>query len=102
MKLAVIADIHANLAALETVVDHLTAWRPDAVVVAGDVLNRGPRPLECLRFVQERARSEGWLTLLGNHEEYVIAQSRPDAPALARPSRSSRVPSGRTNSWDAT
>jgi len=82
MKLAVIADIHANLAALETVVDHLDAWQPDVVVVAGDIVNRGPRPVECLRFVQERESSEGWLTVLGNHEEYVIAQSRPDAPRL--------------------
>jgi len=80
MKLAVIADIHANLAALETVVEHLDAWRPDVVVVAGDVVNRGPRPLECLRFVQQREQSKGWLTVCGNHEEYVIAQSRPDAP----------------------
>lgn len=80
MKLAVLADIHANLAALETVVGHLDAWGPDRVVVAGDIVNRGPRPLDCLRLVQARERSEGWLTVIGNHEEYVIAQSRPDAP----------------------
>ena len=80
MKLAVLADIHANLPALHAVLDHLDAWQPDAVVVAGDIVNRGPRPLECLCFVQEKERSEGWLTVLGNHEEYVIAQSRPDAP----------------------
>ena len=80
MKLAVLADIHANLAAFETVIEHLDAWRPDRVIVAGDVVNRGPRPLACLRLVQARQRSDGWLTILGNHEEYVIAQGRPDAP----------------------
>lgn len=80
MKLAVLADIHANLPALQAVLEDIDAWHPDAVVVAGDIVNRGPRPLECLRLVQQRERSQGWLSLLGNHEEYVIHQTRPDAP----------------------
>ncbi|MCS6845849.1 MAG: metallophosphoesterase family protein [Caldilineales bacterium] len=80
MKLAVLADIHANLAALQAVLEDLDAWRPDAVVVAGDVVNRGPRPAECLRLVQERQRTAGWLVVVGNHEEYVLWHTRPDAP----------------------
>jgi predicted phosphodiesterase len=72
MKLAILADIHGNLAALETVTAHLEAWQPDGVVMAGDVINRGPRPLECLRFVQEK----GWLTVRGNHEDYIIRHAR--------------------------
>ena len=79
MKLAVIADIHANLPALRAVLDHVDAWQPDAVVVAGDIVNRG-LGAECLRLVLERQRLAGWRLVLGNHEEYVIAQSRPDAP----------------------
>lgn len=75
MKLAVLADIHANLAALETVAAHIEVWQPDIVIVAGDVVNRGTRPLECLRFVQKKVRTEGWLTARGNHEDYVIYQS---------------------------
>ena len=102
MKLAVLADIHANLAALEVVIEHVDAWQPDAVVVAGDIVNRGTRPLECLRLVQERERSAGWLTVLGNHEEYVIAQSRPDAPRAGPVSRSSRPRSGPIDNWGAT
>lgn len=80
MKIAVLADIHANLPALQTVTEHLEAWRPDRVIVAGDVVNRGPRPAECLRFVQDRQRDADWLVVIGNHEEYVIGQARPDAP----------------------
>lgn len=79
MKLAVLADIHANLPALHAVLDHIDAWQPDAVVVAGDIVNRGPRPAECLRLVLERQRTAGWGVLLGNHEEYVLRQARPDA-----------------------
>ena len=72
MKLAVLSDIHSNIIALREVAGHIDAWKPDQVVVAGDLVNRGPRPLECLRFVQEKQKTCGWLTLIGNHEEYVI------------------------------
>jgi putative phosphoesterase len=80
MKVAVLADIHGNLPALRTVVDHIDRWRPDAVVVAGDVVNRGPRPLECLQIIEQRRRDAGWLVVQGNHEEYVINHTRPEAP----------------------
>jgi predicted phosphodiesterase len=80
MKLAVLADIHANLVALEAVMAHIDAWQPDQVVVAGDVVNRGPRPLECLRLVQARQRGDGWLVVRGNHEDYVISHNEPGAP----------------------
>ena len=80
MKIAVLSDIHANLWALHAVTEHLEAWRPDFVIVAGDLVNRGPRSLDCLRFAQEKTHTAGWRTLLGNHEEYVIRHGDPDAP----------------------
>lgn len=80
MKLAVLADIHANYVALQTLAAHIEAWQPDLVIVAGDVVNRGPCPLECLRFVQDKQRKSGWLVVRGNHENYVIGFSKPDAP----------------------
>ncbi|MBX7213906.1 MAG: metallophosphatase family protein [Thermoflexales bacterium] len=80
MKLAVLADIHSNLPALEAVAADIDAWRPDAVVVAGDIVNRGPRPAECWAFVKQREREQGWLLLRGNHEDYVIAHAKPGAP----------------------
>ncbi|HEX7974983.1 MAG TPA: metallophosphoesterase, partial [Anaerolineales bacterium] len=72
MKLAVLADIHANYVALQAVAAHIQAWQPDAVIVAGDVINRGPRPAECLHFVLEKEKTEGWRLVRGNHEDYVI------------------------------
>lgn len=80
MKLAVLSDIHSNLAALEAVADDIDAWRPDAVVVAGDIVNRGTRPSECLQFVKRREREHGWRLIRGNHEDYVIHHALPDAP----------------------
>jgi len=80
MKLALLADIHANLPALQVVAAHLDAWGPERVVVAGDVVNRGPRPAECLDFVLDRQRRDGWLLVRGNHEEYVMVHARPGSP----------------------
>jgi predicted phosphodiesterase len=80
MKLAVLADIHSNWRALQAVADDLERWQPDRVVVAGDVINRGPRPVECLEFVLKMQRERGWLLVLGNHEEYVIHHAHPREP----------------------
>ncbi|NLG73549.1 MAG: metallophosphoesterase family protein [Chloroflexi bacterium] len=75
MKIAVLADIHANLIALQAVSADIEAWNPDLVIVAGDIVNRGPRPAECLRFIQEKQASSGWQVIRGNHEDYVISQT---------------------------
>lgn len=76
MKIAIIADIHANLSALEEVEQAVDTWGPDVVAVAGDTVNRGPRPRECLERVLRRARHDGWLVIRGNHEGYVINVAR--------------------------
>jgi predicted phosphodiesterase len=80
MKIAVLSDPHANYPGLLAVADHIERWQPDVVVVAGDSVNRGPRPAECWQFIQNMQRERGWMTVLGNHEEYVISQSKPDMP----------------------
>jgi putative phosphoesterase len=74
MKLAVLADIHGNTRAFDTVAAHIDAWRPDHVVVAGDVINRGPCPRACLEAVLDRVRDSGWRVVIGNHEQYVLGQ----------------------------
>lgn len=71
MKIAVISDIHGNYQALQATLDHVDRWRPDLVVVNGDVVNRGPRSLDCWALLSERQGAEGWLIVGGNHEEYV-------------------------------
>lgn len=76
MKVAVISDIHANLPALETVFENIEAWEPDQVFVAGDIINRGPRPEECLNLILEKEKSNGWKLIMGNHEDYVISHSQ--------------------------
>lgn len=90
MKVAILSDIHGNLPALEAVAHHIEQWQADTVVVAGDVVNRGPRSLACWQFVQQQRQQNGWHLFRGNHEEYVMEHQRlqtlPDGPTgeLAR------------------
>ncbi|MCA9900370.1 MAG: metallophosphoesterase family protein [Ardenticatenaceae bacterium] len=69
MKIAILSDIHGNVPALHAVMEHLTRWQPDQVVVNGDTVNRGPASMAAWQFVQ---RQPGWHLLKGNHEDYLI------------------------------
>jgi predicted phosphodiesterase len=46
MRVAVIADIHGNLTALEAVLADLAATQVDEIVCLGDVAATGPQPYE--------------------------------------------------------
>lgn len=75
MKVAVISDIHGNVPALGTVLEHLERFGPDYVVVNGDTVSRGPRSDECLRLLAAAVgRTDAqWAFTRGNHEDYVVA-----------------------------
>lgn len=83
-KIAILADIHGNLAALHALIADLDRWSPDLVVVAGDTVNRGPQSGPCLDLVLTLARERGWRLIRGNHERYLISydrdRHRPDFP----------------------
>jgi predicted phosphodiesterase len=77
-KVAVLADIHGNLPALEAVLADLAQFGVDHVVAAGDLINWGPFSAQ----VVERAIGEGWAVIRGNHEYYLLDYGTPRAPAL--------------------
>lgn len=65
MRILVVSDIHANLAALEAVLQDAEArGQIDAVWNAGDAVGYGPQPSECVA----RLRELGALWVAGNHE----------------------------------
>ncbi len=80
MKLAIVSDIHGNLAALDAVLADLDQVRPDRIVQGGDLVVNGPRPAECLASVRER----GWAGIRGNTDQALWdRQSHPVPPAMA-------------------
>jgi len=70
VKIAVLSDVHGNLPALEAVLEDLARWRPDEVIVNGDLVNRGPYSLVALQLLQ-RERPAARL-LRGNHENWLL------------------------------
>lgn len=64
MRYAVLADIHANMAALEAVLRVLEGASVDAYLVAGDVVGYGPHPNECV----EAVATLGAICVAGNHD----------------------------------
>ncbi len=65
---AVLADIHGNLPALEAVFRDLNKVSPDLIIVAGDMVGRGPQGNEVVKLVE----SKGCDVIKGNHEEYLL------------------------------
>ena len=78
MRIALIADIHANLPALEAVLSDIAAHQPDMILSLGDQVNLGPCPRETLSLL----RQAGAKCLSGNHERYILSAMRGD-PAYA-------------------
>ena len=48
MKIVVITDVHANLPALQAVVDQIEIEGYDQIIHLGDSIANGPYPQECL------------------------------------------------------
>lgn len=68
MRLAVLADIHGNLPALEAVMAEMERYQPDVVVVDGDLINAVPFSDQ----VVDTIRAQDWLVVRGNHEFYYL------------------------------
>ena len=66
MRIAVLSDVHANLAALEAVRADLPDV--DGVWVLGDIVGYGPQPNEVIATLQEM----GTRSVLGNHDGAAI------------------------------
>ena len=64
-KIALLSDIHGNLAALEAVAAEIRRAKPDAVLVAGDLVMNGPDPNGCVDALR-LLESEGALIVSGN------------------------------------
>ena len=71
MRIAVLSDIHSNLAALEAVRADMP--EVDEVWVLGDIVGYGPQPNEVIRELQEM----GARSVLGNHDGAAIGTVDP-------------------------
>jgi len=75
MRLAILADIHGNLPALEAVLADLGRRGADAIVNLGDCVSSPLWPRETLDLL----RTKDWPTVRGNHDRWVW-EDRDESP----------------------
>jgi diadenosine tetraphosphatase ApaH/serine/threonine PP2A family protein phosphatase len=73
-KVAIIADIHSNLEALQVVLKEIERLNPDKVICLGDIIGYGANPNECCELVKKYCD----VVLLGNHDAAVAGIIRDD------------------------
>jgi diadenosine tetraphosphatase ApaH/serine/threonine PP2A family protein phosphatase len=74
MRIALMADIHANLRALDACLAHATAQRTERLVFLGDFVGYGPEPAEVMARIMAET-STGALAIAGNHD-HAVAETR--------------------------
>ena len=70
MRLALLADIHANLPALEACLAHASGRGADRLVFLGDYVGYGAQPMEVMARVMA-ASERGAIAVAGNHDQAV-------------------------------
>lgn len=73
MRTAVIADIHANLEALEAVLGSISELGADEIVCLGDIVGYNASPNECVDIIRDRKI----VSVLGNHDICALGLDEP-------------------------
>lgn len=86
MKIAIVSDIHANLAALQAVLADIDAVAPGAAIWhTGDIVGYNAEPNEVIALLRKR----GAVGVMGNHDAAVLGELKdswfnPDAAAAVK------------------
>jgi len=86
MRYAIIADIHANLAAFKAVLDHIERRGVvEEIWCLGDVVGYGPDPCQCIELL----RQYNHVCIAGNHDwaaigKAALSEFNPDAAVACR------------------
>lgn len=70
-KIAILSDIHGNIAALEKVVADIESRQVDCVFNLGDHISGPLYPKETLQFLMK----QDWIHILGNHDRQLTSQN---------------------------
>ena len=84
MRIAVLGDVHGNLAALEAVLRDLRAASPDVVVNLGDLVSGPFDPAGAAAAQMALDAQAGAHTIAGNHERHVLEGGEGASDAYAR------------------
>lgn len=71
MRVGIIGDVHGHYRELRAMVNRLRREGVDRIILLGDLIDRGPESMRCLRYAQE----EGFEVVKGNHEDAYVRVS---------------------------
>ncbi len=74
MKIAIIADIHGNLEALEAVLNHIKSKEVDKIICLGDIVGYGSSPNECIELIKKNEIQ----AIQGNHDLNAVTLEKLD------------------------
>jgi predicted phosphodiesterase len=74
MRYAIISDLHANMDALEKVMEDIKKQKVDRHLCLGDIVGYGAQPRECIQAVQDL----DCLTIAGNHDWAALSKTNID------------------------
>lgn len=77
MKLALLADIHSNLEALNACLDHAQRHGAERFVFIGDLVGYNADPVAVVERISALARDQGAIVVQGNHDEGALSGSTP-------------------------
>jgi predicted phosphodiesterase len=77
VRLAILADTHGNLPALEAVLEDAEGYGPHGYIVAGDIIG-GPQAVETLDLLQSL---DSWM-IRGNGDNYFLTYDAGEAPPI--------------------
>jgi diadenosine tetraphosphatase ApaH/serine/threonine PP2A family protein phosphatase len=83
MRIALLADIHANREALDAVLFAVNARGVDRIAVLGDIVGYGPDPAYCTERVASLV-SDGAIAIMGNHDAAIDGTGDEDMNRIAR------------------
>jgi predicted phosphodiesterase len=75
MKFVLFSDVHGNLEALESFLEHIDRIQYDRIYNLGDIIGYGADPNECLELIQQRDIP----CVVGNHDDVVLDKYDPEA-----------------------
>ncbi|MBI9068683.1 MAG: metallophosphoesterase family protein [Salinivirgaceae bacterium] len=72
MRIAIISDIHANLEALQVVINDIKKKQIDAIFCLGDVVGYGEQPVEVIELLKKHKVK----CVMGNHDEAFVEKEQ--------------------------
>lgn len=80
VPIAILSDVHANLRALEAVLEDIESLGVRVLISLGDVVGYGQQPAECVALI----RATCALSILGNHDAMALTMSEANLGKLPK------------------